>query len=410
MSRFTSDERAALVAGMTAASLVPLNSTLIAVGLPEIGRDLHVGRGTTAVLVTTYLIGMALLQPFSGRLGDRFGTRRVIAVGLVGFAACSAFAAASPTFGALLGARIAQAAFGAGFIPNVQALIRGVVADARRGRAFGILGVGIGAGAAVGPVLGGAVTQVASWRGIFGVSIPIAVTALWLLTRLHADVGAPPPAVTDAHAVTRTLTAPVLAACVVQAAGNFSQYSVLLVVPLALDATGWSSAAAGLILSGMTVGLLVMSPIGGSLGDRVGRRIPVVTGNTLGFLGAALLAAFALRFSAVLVVGIIVVGLGMGLASASLQAAALESVPPNRVGVAAGIMSTSRYVGSIGSTVAIAAFVGEGTRGIQTVLALGMAAGLIAVGASTQVGPGTNATRTRREREADADVGGATPA
>ena len=379
--RYTAVERHALVAGMLGACLVPLNSTLIAVGLPDIGNDLSVAKGTTAILVTAYLIGMLVLQPFGGRVGDRFGVRRTIIGGLCGFALFSAAAAASPGFGALLGARLGQAVSGAALMPNVSALLRDVVGASRRGRAFGILGAGIGAGAAVGPLLGGLLVEAGGWRGIFVVSVPIAAAAVVLFSRLDAGH----VRLDDAEAAGFSSVlhkGPFLAACAVQATTNFSQYSVLLVIPLALDAMGWSSASVGAVLSGMTVGLLVLSPIGGTIGDRTNRRAPVMAGTAIGVVGTVLLAGLGLEVSAALVAGIAVLGVGMGVAAASLQTSALEAVDARSAGTAAGVLSTSRYVGSISSTVLIAAVVGDGLTGVRTVLAATVAGTVLATVAS----------------------------
>lgn len=381
-SRYTALERGALIAGMLGACLVPLNSTLIAVGLPDIGDDLSVPKGTTAVLVTTYLIGMLVLQPFGGRAGDRFGVRRTIIAGLCGFALFSAAAAAAPSFAALLVARLGQAVAGAALMPNVSALLRDIVDASRRGRAFGILGAGIGAGAAIGPLLGGVLVEVGGWRGIFVVSVPIAVAGVAMFVRLDAGhvqtTDERPPGFA---AVLRRPT--FLAACAVQASSNFAQYSVLLVIPLALDAMGWSSAAVGLVLSGMTVGLLALSPVGGAIGDRTDRRTPVMAGTAIGVVGTALLASLGLEVSAALVGGIVILGIGMGVASASLQTAALEAVDARSAGTAAGVMSTSRYVGSISSTVVIAIAVGDGLSGVRAVLVATVVGTVLAAAAST---------------------------
>src|SRR5204863_8241863 len=123
----------------------------------------------------------------AGRAGDRWGSRRVTFVALLGFGALSGLAAAAPTFGWLLVARAAQATFGAALIPNVQALVRTAVETARRGRAFGVLGIGIGAGAAVGPVVGGPLVDFAGWRAIFLVNLPVAIVAVVFVARIAVD-------------------------------------------------------------------------------------------------------------------------------------------------------------------------------------------------------------------------------
>lgn len=386
MKRFSRRERVALAGGMVAASLVPLNSTLIAVGLPDIARDLDVTTGRTALLVTTYLVAMALLQPFAGRLGDRFGTRNVVIAGLAGFGVASLAAAAAPSFTVLVGLRVLQAVAGSSLIPNVMSLLRAEVAPDHRGRAFGILGAGIGAGAAVGPVLGGVVVQLGGWRGIFVVSVPVVLVGLPLVGRLRVESTAPDEERTPMR---RLLRQPAfLAACAVQASSNYAQYTLLLVIPVVLAARAWSSGATGLVLSGMTIGLLILSPVGGSLGDRTDRRLPVRAGTGLGVLAALAVAAIGLDVTGVLVVGVAGFGVGMGLASASLQTAALEAVSATSAGSAAGVMSTSRYVGSISSTTVIALLVGDGTDGVASVLWLAALGAALAFAASHRIARG----------------------
>lgn len=363
---------------MVAASLVPLNSTMIAVGLPDIADDLDVSRGSVASLVITYLVAMAVCQPLAGRAGDRFGSRTVTLVSLVGFGALSLAAGLMPTFVLLLAARVLQAVFAAALIPNVQAIVRSAIPSEHRGRAFGILGVGIGAGAAVGPILGGVLVDIAGWRSIFVVNAPVAAVAFALVARVTIEAR---PYTEDVHADGALLRGPFLAACASQATSNLAQYTILLVVPLLLDERGWSSSQIGLVLLGMTAGMLVLNPAGGAMGDRVGRARPVVIGMSALTAGAVLLAIVGATVPALLVVAVVLTGIGMGLALASLQAAALEAVPEQTVAAAAGVFSTSRYVGSIAGSLALAVI---GARPVLVVCAV--AAGL-AVATGARIGP-----------------------
>ena len=352
MTRLPPAERRVLAGGMVAASLVPLNSTMIAVGLPDIADDLDVTRGAVASLVVLYLIAMAVCQPVAGRAGDRFGSQRIAISSLVGFGTMSGVAAVAPSFALLLAARVAQAVFGAALIPNVQAIVRSAIAPERRGRAFGILGVGIGAGAAIGPVLGGVLVDAAGWRSIFLVNAPVAGAAIVLVRRARVAVGAVAP---EAHAGGRLLHGAFLAACTANASSNLAQYTVLLAVPLLLDGRGWTSSQIGFVLLGMTAGMVVLNPRGGALGDRIGHVRPVVLGMSALTAGAVALAVVADDVPALLVASVVLTGVGMGLATASLQAAALEAVPEPVVGAAAGLFSTSRYVGSITGSLLLAA-------------------------------------------------------
>lgn len=377
-------ERRVIGATTTAAALVPLNSTMIAVALPSLAAELNVSRGAAAILVTAYLVAMAVCQPVAGRAGDRFGNHRVVLISLGGFALLSGVAAVAPTFAALLVCRVVQAIFGAALIPNVQALLRAEIAEDRLGRAFGFFGSGIGAGAAVGPIVGGLLVDATGWRGIFAFNAPVAVIALVLLVRLPRSVE-PTAAVALTGMAKPMRQQTFVASCITQATSNLALYSVLLVIPVVLDARGWTGAATGAVLSGLTIGMLVLNPVGGSLGDRRGRTAPVLAGMVIVTIGSAVLATMIDARPLLLVPGVVLMGVGMGLGTASLQAAALENIPRPLSGAAAGVLSTSRYLGSIAGSLAIAVLVGDGGTGVRSVLVLTTVAGAIAAVSSTRI-------------------------
>ena len=361
---------------------------MLAVGLPAIADDLDVGRSSAALLDTAYLVAMLLCQPVGGRLGDRHGNGRVLGIAIAGFAAASIAATAAPTFPALLAGRCAQALFGAALIPNAQALLRATVAVERRGRTFGLVGTGIGAGAAIGPVLGGVLADGVGWRGIFAVNVPLCVIALVLLARTAAVTPAATATETRPKGVAFGLLSEgsFRAACLTQTMSNFALYSVLLVLPLLLADKGWAGASVGLATAGLTVGMLFLGPVGGAMGDRRGRTVPIVIGLTILVAGCALLA-FGMSTTALLVIGPLVMGVGMGLSGASLQAAALESVEQRVSGSAAGLYSASRYVGSISGSLVISALGVTGLVNARPVLLATVATTVVAVIAGRFVDP-----------------------
>src|SRR3990172_7530599 len=157
--------------------LVPLNSTMIVVALPQIARDLGADKAAVSWLVTAYLIAMASLQPIGGRVGDRFGRRELMLGALVVFAGASAGAALSRDLGVLVGFRILQAAAACAIVPNGLGLLRGASVEGRAGMYFGISGATTGIGAAVGPLLGGLLAAV-DWRWIFAVNVPLVALIL----------------------------------------------------------------------------------------------------------------------------------------------------------------------------------------------------------------------------------------
>jgi len=163
-------------------------------------------------------------------------------------------------------------------------------------------------------------------------------------------------------------------------------YTTFLVIPLLLaDAPGWSSAEAGLILSVMWAPTVVCAPLGGRLADRFGRRWPTVGGLSIFLLGLWVVSGIGAEIALpILVGGLSLAGVGLGLSSAGMQTAAVESVPSREAGVAAGIFSTSRYIGSItGSSVLPLIYgAGAGIGGFDRVLFMVLIAAFVAVLAS----------------------------
>jgi len=363
---------ATTIAGIAlATALVPLNSTMIAVALPDIAHDFGISKARASVLVTLYLAAMLVGQPPAGRLCDVVGARRLAITATAGFGLCSVAAMGAGTFWLLVAFRALQAAFAAALVPSVHAMLREVIPDEERGRAFGVQGSVLGAGAGLGPVIGGVVTAAFGWRAIFGVNLPLVLAMLYVLQRrVPASV---PPAVDKATVVPRDsgriFNRVFTAAFSTQALSTFAQYALLLAVPLVLDSRGWSAASIGVALSFLTLGMVVMGPYGGRLGDAYGRRRPVVLGLTV-----SVAAVFASAVagddvaSALLVITLLLFGLGLGVATPSLTTAGIEAVPLARVGSAAGWLSASRYVGSIASTLVLATVVSDDGSGLALLL------------------------------------------
>jgi MFS family permease len=173
-------DRAVLAAVALSGTLLPLNSTMLAVALPDIASGLGSGVAASTWLVTAYVVAMAVLGPFAGRLGDRHGRRRVVLWGLGSFAAASLAAGLAPSLALLVAARLGQAVAGSLVLPNAVALLRDALPDGRRAAGFGVLGSAVGAAAAIGPAAGGALAGWLGWRAIFLVNLPLGLIALLL--------------------------------------------------------------------------------------------------------------------------------------------------------------------------------------------------------------------------------------
>jgi MFS family permease len=377
------------IAGIALASaLVPLNSTMIAVALPDIARHFDITTSHASVLITLYLVAMLVGQPLAGRVGDALGARRLATIAVSGFGICSLGAVVAPSFGVLVGLRALQAACAAALSPSVQAMLRDAVPPSERGRAFGLQSSVIGVGAGLGPVIGGLATSAFGWRAIFGVNLPIVLAVLYVLRRYTSapsteasGAASPEGARGGRPAASASRDRPVArprifnrsfnAAFATQALSTFAQYALLLAVPIVLDGRGWSAATIGAALTALTLGMVVMGPFGGRQGDLTGRRRPVVVG-----LGVALVAVgVAMGFgddvpSWLLVTTLLAFGLGLGVATPSIMTAGIESAPEGRIGAAAGVLSASRYVGSIAATLVLAGVIDDDGHGLSTMLLL----------------------------------------
>ena len=391
VSRPSNDIPTSRVLGIAAAAgLVPLNSTMIAVALPAIAADFEVSTASVTTLITLYLVVMLVGQPIAGRITDAIGARTSVLGALVGLAAFSLGAAIAPSFGALVVARALQAACAATLSPAAQSLLRSISGPDQRGRVFGILGSVLGTGAALGPVVGGLLVQVFGWQAIFVVNVPIA--GLALLTARRSPAIAPTD---ESHQATvdrdaRILNRVFVSGFSAQALSTQAQYALLLLTPIVLDARGWEAGPIGAVLSALTLGMIVMGPIGGRAGDERGRRLP----STIG-LAVAATAIVALLLGgpsiapAVLVMALAVFGVGLGVTTPNLMSAALGSVPASRAGAAAGVLSMSRYVGSIATSLLIAGFVTADADGTRVVLGVSAVCMMLAILVSRGLPDGT---------------------
>ncbi len=400
---------ASVVGVAAAAGLVPLNSTMIAVALPAIADDFEVSTGVVGILVTLYLAVMLIGQPLAGRAADRWGSRRTVQGALVGLAACSAAAAVAPAFAVLVGARALQAVCAAALGPATQSLLAAMAPPDERGRVFGIMGSVMGAGAASGPIVGGALVAAFGWQAIFVVNVPVALGAIAATRRADgaaATPGSSRPAVPDTGA--RIANGVFVASFCSQALCTGAQYALLILTPIILHAQGWGSSGIGLVLSTLTIGMIVAGPVGGRIGDARGQRLPALVGLAAAAAAIVALAAAGSDVTPVLLaIGLTVFGIGLGVVMPNLTSAALGSVPPARTGAAAGVFSMGRYVGSIASTTLIVVIVTEAARGATTVLVTAAAATVLATAAAARLpaGPPRPARRPAAHEQAPAARG-----
>src|SRR5438874_932237 len=187
--RSDGDLRRWLILGLVvlAQLMVVLDATIVNIALPSAQRALHFSNGQRQWIITGYALAFGSLLPLGGRLGDVFGRKRIFVVGAVGFAAVSAFGGAAQSFDWLLSARVLQGVFGALLAPAALATLTTTFTEpGERSKAFGIFGAVASSGAAVGLLLGGALTEYLSWRWCLYVNLVLALpTALGALALLR---------------------------------------------------------------------------------------------------------------------------------------------------------------------------------------------------------------------------------
>lgn len=432
-----------LAAVALSAILAPLNSTMIAVALPGIVDDFNASVTSATWLVTAYLVVMASVQPLAGKIGDGMGRRKLILASLSLFVVMSIGASLSPNIWIVLAFRVGQALTISIVLSNSFAILRQVIPASRRGKTFGMVEAATGLSAAAGPLVGGILVTLADWRAIFLVNIPvvaIAIVLAWkslphdsktgawkgfdykgaalLPTSLVAIAvfflmiarGADPTLYIPVGIGAVLLTAVLLrlelqhsnpvfqprfykkrgfaAPSVAVATSNLAMYSLLLVVPLLLTAReGFTELEIGLILTSLSVGMALLTPIGGRMADKLGRRKPVVIGLAISAIGTIPIAVIGSTIAIVpLIIGLGLVGVGIGLSGPGGRTSAVESIPIKDAGAGSGTYSTSRYFGSIIGSAILAGLIGidrSNTDGINLVFFVVAASAIAAVIAST---------------------------
>ena len=388
-----------LVAASVAATLMPLNSTMIAVALPDISVEFDRDPAlVTQGLFTSYLIASVVLQSPAGKLGDRVGHVRMVVAGQALVATGALVGYLAPELWVLVVARITMAAGGAALVPSAVALLRHDLPAERRGRAFGAFGAMMALSAALGPVVGGELVEAFGWRSLFAVNLPVLSVSVALL----AFAGRAPAESRDAHPrfdwigtglLAGGLTAIILglrpdgqhvllllvgvgllipfgwwerrasdpvvafslfgsvafsAGAFLIAVQNLVMYALMLQVTLVaaalfdLDARG-----TGRLIVSMMLAMVITSPVAGRLTDHFGARPLALAGSVSALLGIATLAWIDLTAPGQLAPPLVLLGIGLGLTMPAAQSASMSAVGWGLAGTAAGVGATMRYLGGI---------------------------------------------------------------
>ncbi len=411
-----------LAAVVLGAGIAFLDSTVVNVALPTIGRDLDASFAQLQWIVTGYTLTLASFILVGGSMADRLGRRRVYRWGILGFAATSLLCAVAPTADLLILARALQGVAGALLTPGSLAIIQASFHPDDRGRAIGTWAGLTGLTPALGPLLGGWLTQV-DWRLVFLINLPIAAAAAWLTTRHVPEsrdpqaagrldwvgaalaiiclggatyaligLGADPQAAT---AVAAAWAVPLAGALGILGAAGFLWWerrapnpmvplslfanrtfsvtnALTLVVYAALGAflffvvlqlqttLGYSPLASGLATLPITVLLLLFSARAGDLAGRVGPRIPLTVGPLVAAAGTTWLAFLdaGAPYVSGVLPGVLLFGTGLVLLVAPLTTTVLAAAPDRLAGTASGVNNAVSRGGGLLAVAAIPTAVG----------------------------------------------------
>lgn len=167
--------------------MIVLDASIVNIALPSAQQDLGISNADRQWVVTAYTLAFGSLLLLGGRIADYTGRKRTFIIGLLGFAAASAIGGVAPTQGLLFGARALQGAFAALMAPSALSLVTVTFTEPKeRAKAFGVFGALAGGGAAIGLIVGGILTEYASWRWCLGVNVPVAlIVAALALPLVH---------------------------------------------------------------------------------------------------------------------------------------------------------------------------------------------------------------------------------
>src|SRR5919107_6126974 len=185
MAAETRSQREVLIAFsaiMLATLLAALDQTIVATALPKIAADLH-GFDDLSWVVTAYLLSTTVTVPLYGKLSDLYGRRRLFVVSITIFLVGSALCGLAQSIGELIAFRALQGIGAGGLIPLSQAAIADLFSPRERGRYQGYIGAMWATAAVAGPLLGGTLTDTASWRWIFFINLPLGALALLVVVR-----------------------------------------------------------------------------------------------------------------------------------------------------------------------------------------------------------------------------------
>lgn len=395
-----------LAATVLGSAVTAIDSTVVGIALPAIGRNFAMPVSSLQWVVTAYLVSLAGLLLVGGALGDRYGRRRVFVIGVVWFALSSLVCALAPDSGVLIGGRALQGVGGALLTPGSLAILQASFTKDDRARAIGAWsGLG-GVATAIGPFLGGFLISAVSWRLIFLINLPIALVVVLISTR-HVPETRDPAAAGPVDVVGATLvtvglvglagglieaptygwSSPVVLAMLVGAGLFFVAFVVaegrerypmlplsifrsqqfsatnavtfvvyaalggaLFLLPVQLQQVShYSPLEAGSALLPLTAVMLAFSARSGALAVRIGPRLQMAVGPVVVGAGMVLLRLIGPSGDYVTEVlpGVMLLALGLVITVAPLTSTALASAPVEHAGMASAVNNDVARAGGL---------------------------------------------------------------
>lgn len=408
----------ALTALMFPVLLIAVDNTVLAFAVPSISLALQPSSTEILWIVDVYALVLAGLLVPMGSIGDRIGRRRILLIGATGFAVVSAAAVFATSAGQLIGARALIGVFGSMIMPATLSLIRNIFADATERRlAIAIWAATYSGGAALGPLVGGALLEHFAWGAVFLLAVPVLVPLLVLAPLLVPESRDPSPSPVDAPSILLIITAATAVVYGIKELAHDGGASAALILAAGL-VTGWAfvrrqlrrpqpmldvrlfrapAFSAGLAANLLSIFSLVgftlflsqhlqlvegASPLAAGLFMLPGLALTIVTGLAAVRLAARFSApavmVTGLLFNAVgyglvlafgrdgsllaLLAGFAVVGAGVGLAETLSNDLIIASVPAPKAGAASAISETAYELGAVLGTAILGSVLGAAYR------------------------------------------------
>jgi EmrB/QacA subfamily drug resistance transporter len=391
--------------------MVILDGTIVNIALPSIQRDLHFSPAGLEWVIAAYALAFGGLLLLGGRSGDLYGRRRMFTVGVALFTVASLVGGLSPNPTMLIVARVAQGVGGAIASPTALALIQSTFPEGpERARAMGVYAAMSGAGGSLGLLLGGVLTDLASWRWVLFVNVPIGVAVALAAPRvlgttatragrldlpgaLSVTVGMTSLVYGLSHAATSSWSNPATVGALVAAVvllavfvavesrsahalmplrifaerNRAGSYAVMLALAAAMFGTfffitqyvqnvlGYSPLKAGVAFLPMTIGIGGMATLMSRLVGRIGARLPMTVGPVMVAAGLFGLSFVGLHTSYPAVIGpLVLIAFGMGSTFVPLTLTVMSRVRSDEAGLASALLNTSQQIGgSLGLAVLV---------------------------------------------------------